>query len=265
MVQSLNRLVDVVQTVIQRLAHPTKLGYGEDHLVQADIAVTISVKDMEGLFGFRLAASTQHFDNILEIQRLTTLNHVGHPDPPRQGFGRLGALQRLRDDRVRRRGVEHMFASEFLRNAANHLRNPISKPADIPASGLENPGAAFEQRVTRRCSGSEHGVTDRRVLLLELLTVHREHGARGIVQHGKEVDVAFGVFDPSVELLPVVIDRDEQDDCLLSQEDQTAHEEPEEDVFDRFLPGFRIRVVLVLLSGIVCHHLLSLETPDPFA
>lgn len=44
--------------------------------------------------------------------------------------------------------------------------------------------------------------------------------------------MSFGLFYPGIELVPVVVYRNQQDHRFLGEEDETAHEQREEDVLD---------------------------------
>ena len=215
---------------MQRLAHAAQISHCEEHLIETDIAIPIAVQHLERLLCFRLSPMAQHLGHVLEEQRLATLDHKRHPDPARQSLGGLLALQCLRDNRVRRRGIEDMLSRDFLRNTPKRIGDLVAQTTNILAHVADNP-AASHQRLTGRGCGQER-VADDGVLVVELLAVHGEHSPRGVIEQTQQVHMALGLFDPAVELLPVVADGDEHDRGLLGEEDQTADEEREEDILD---------------------------------
>lgn len=84
--------------------------------------------------------------------------------------------------------------------------------------------------------GSQERVGDDLIFVPKLFAEFWEEAPRRFIQLSQEIDVMLRLLNPDVELLAVIADRDELDNELLSQEDQTADQETKQYILDGLLP-----------------------------
>lgn len=221
----------------ERLSHPPKLGHGQNHLIQTDIPVSISIQDIETLLRVGCSLTTQHLNDIVQVQSIPALEDKGHPNPPCERFRGLLAFQRLHNDRMSRSRIEDLLPSNLLRNITKRSSDFPAKASDIvpdipnQSERIRGHGALMIASflLGRR---SKNRVSNDGVLVAEHFAVLGEHVARGFVELGDEVNVPFGLLDLEIKLFPVIADGDELDDSLFAEINQTTDKKGEKDIFD---------------------------------
>jgi hypothetical protein len=88
-IQSVDSLVHVVHTRVDRLALSGILGHCKNHLFKTDVAISIAVDRSKLFFGFLLTIGTQGFQKIVLVKFIVAFNNKRHPDTFGEGFGAL--------------------------------------------------------------------------------------------------------------------------------------------------------------------------------
>lgn len=180
-----------------------------DHLVEADVAVQVVVDGVEGLVGLVPVGGPEHLVEVFGIEGVLALGDKGHPDAPAEGLGGQALLEGFEVDGVSRGGVKDLLASDLLGKVAKDRGDLVAEAADV-SDDLNGGGGAAAQAILLLPQGHLDAVVDV-VPFGELGAVHGEEGARGVVEHTEQVDLALGGLDAVGKGVLVVRDTNQLD------------------------------------------------------
>jgi len=209
-------LADILHAAGDCLSLLANLDNLADHLVDANVAILVSVDGVEALLSLFPLSRTEHVNDVLLRQRVTINGDKRHPEAAGQGFGAADFFQGLDDDRMRRVGVEYFFA----RNLGGDVANDGSKLV-TESAGLADQPHRLGRGNLQVTAGEKHvdTIVNDEVLFQERRAVHGKQCARSFVHEAQEGDFVFRVVNAIRKRTLVVGNADELDKGLFSQQD----------------------------------------------